>query len=261
MGERTPISSIKKVASKYLTPCKTFGLKRCSTPKSDILKKLRSENNSPLINRKSTDNNSVSCNSTPSIVKSNNDLETNKTKVIETTPSLVIREHKESNDTPNRKLPLNTKKSHKIDLECTPVKPKSSQLLNGTNGEIRPKFSTVKLNNEHSNSTIVTPVKFQQSHESNVITESQILTRIKRINDKYNRLEKLKQEDIYTRKHNLIELQKSTDKWLSTFKEVAITLHSELEERGRSGTILDVLIDHNISPERVGFNVETLEFD
>lgn len=237
MDDSTP--EVKTFTSKYLTPCRTFGLKRKSTPKSDFEKKVKSENDSSVLKAKAMDESPVS-------------RKLNKSRSCSTRLKHI-----------NRKL-----ENQSTSVKDGNTSPKYMESIQ-SEGQVKPLSSSSILNSRLKTDPTeyhVTPIKSNNLSSSselgrNKSLDVQLVMQIKRINEKFGRLEKLKQEQIYSRKHNMLELQKTTEKWMSGFKEVAVALHCELEARGRSCTLLDLLEEHNIPPERVDFNTETLEFD
>ncbi|XP_073969336.1 uncharacterized protein isoform X2 [Rhodnius prolixus] len=233
MGDSTPdAKASSNLTSKYLTPCRTFGLKRRSTPNLvKREKKVKSENDMPMLK---------------------SSIESPVTRKINNCRSYLN--------------PLNSI-SDKLENHSTLDRygnSSSKDVSNNAEGHLVPCTSGKSLKTEsiehHS-----TPNKYKYlplpSDLGSSYIEAQLVALIKRINDKYGRLEKLKQEQIYIRKHNMLELQKNTKKWMAGFKEVVVALHSELEARGKVCSLLDLLEEHHIPLDRVGFSVDNMEFD
>ena len=53
----------------------------------------------------------------------------------------------------------------------------------------------------------------------------------------------------------------STNKWKSACRTAIEMLHSEISGRGQKCELIDIIKGHNLSPEAIGYNPETEEFE
>lgn len=208
----TPESKLKlgmtNSASKYLTPCRTLGLKRkSSSPRTPCLK---------MVNRK------------------------------ENTDSPVLSvEH-------GLKSPLQSienKITDNIPVENEKVVPKHNTPSQ------KPKTEAVCHNSLSKSNEI--PLK----DKDKLILNRRLLEIIDNINLKIEKINNLKRNEAYAKRHNIIELKESTEKWKTACKDVVLTIYKSMKSKGHDVSVKNILDEHNIPYEPIGFNEDTMDFD
>ncbi|XP_014270943.1 uncharacterized protein [Halyomorpha halys] len=194
-------------ASKYLTPCRTLGLKRkSSSPRTPCSK---------LVCRVENKDSPVSSLGNVSKLP----LQNIENKI----PDICVQSQKEV-----PKLNVSAQKSN---------------------------FKTV-CDNLMSKSNEPPP-----REKENSISNEKLLETINNVNSKIEKINNLKRNEAYTKKHNIIELKESTEKWKNACKDVVLTIYETMKSKGHDLSIKNILDEHNIPYEQIGFNEDTMDFD
>lgn len=227
MNTPTPL----KVTSKYLSPCRTFGLKRKSTSKTPIGLKLLHKNDNVCFST------TLKCNN------ENNEPETHShklTKIIKHQPRSTV-----FNET--------SKHQKKLDSSSYDVHERGNPLENIEN--------IVVNENPTKENTTQKVIGADDAPFRGFASKEDVVDLIKIVNFKIAEVNKLKRTQIYSKKHNLHELRQSTKIWKQGCQEIIWALHKELQMKGKEVPLDVILREHSIPFDVIGFNEDIMDFD